>query len=179
MAAVIRPGTRLVALAGTVVALLGVATVPAGAHGDTGQMTVEVEPGSDADRVQVRARIVYANDFEPAPGAAVSADAVAPDGSVGVTAPLAYDADGVYAGELALPPGGPWTVRVTATNPVATGEAAYTSPPPTTTPATAPATASGSRRRHLAHGRASRRPDPTATTRRSVCSSRWRRPSWC
>ena len=57
-----------------------------------------------------------------------------------MTAPLAYDADGVYAGELALPPGGPWTVRVTATDPAATGEAVYTPPPPTTTPATAPAT---------------------------------------
>jgi hypothetical protein len=118
-----------------------VATVPVGAHGDTGQMTVEVEPGGDAGRVQVRARIVYADDFEPAPGATVSADAVAPDGSVGVAAPLVYDADGVYAGELALPPGGPWTVRVTATDPAATGEAAYTAR--TTTPTTASATTRG------------------------------------
>jgi len=112
--------------------------VPAGAHSDTGQMTVEVEPANQADRVQVRARIVYANDFEPASAAVVNADAVAPDGSVAVSAPLRYDADGVYAGELTLPASGTWTVRVTATNPVAAGEAAYTPRPP---PASAPSSA--------------------------------------
>jgi hypothetical protein len=115
-----------------------VATVPAGAHGETGQLTVEVEAGDAPGMSRVRARLIYANDFEPAPGAAVSAEAVGADGAVGASTPLAYDADGVYAGELALPPGGPWTVRVNATNPVATGEVSYTPPPPT--PASAPAT---------------------------------------
>ena len=114
--------------------------MPAGAHDDAGQMTVEVDGTDDPGRVRVRARVVYSNDFEPAPAATVAADAIAADGSVGATAPLAYDADGVYAGELALPGPGAWTVRVTATNPAATGDAAYTAPPPTTTPSTSPGT---------------------------------------
>jgi hypothetical protein len=137
----VRAATRrvapFVALAGAVVALLGVATtVPAGAHGDTGQAIIEVEAGTDPARVRVRARLVYSNDFEPAPGAAVTADAVGADGSVGASAPLSYVADGVYAGELALPAPGAWTVRVTAADPAATAEAGYTAPPPTTAPPT-------------------------------------------
>lgn len=123
------------------VAAITVATgVAAFAHGEDGVFsgTEALPTGGDPLTVSLRARLLYVNDNEPAPGATVTVDAV---GAGGVAVPptsLTDNGDGTYEGTLVLTAPGAWTLRFTATTPNAATEVAYTAEAPTTT--TAPPT---------------------------------------
>ena len=83
----------------------------------------------------MRARLVYANDSDPAPGATVTVDAVDAAGVVVPPAPLTDNGDGTYEGTLVLTAPGAWTVRFTAATPNAAAEVAYSADAPATTTA--------------------------------------------
>jgi hypothetical protein len=110
------------------------------AHGDDGVFsgTDAVPADGDSLTVSVRARLLYVNDDEPAPGATVTVDAVDAAGVVVPPAPLTDNGDGTYEGTLALTAPGAWTVRFTATTPNAAAEVAYSADASATT--TAPTT---------------------------------------
>jgi hypothetical protein len=114
------------------------ATSTALAHSDDGVFAgLDATPGTVSLEVQVRARLVYANDGDPAPGATVTVDALSADGVVAPAAALHDNGDGTYEGPLLLPTPGAWTIRFTATTPAAAGEMAYVAEPaPTTTSTT-------------------------------------------
>lgn len=116
-------------------ALVSTASTVAGAHGDDGIFTgtEAVASGGDPLAVSVRARLVYANDSDPAPGADLTVDAVAPDGTAVPPTPLTDNGDGTYEGTLGLSAPGAWTLRFTATTPDAATEVAYNAEAPTTT----------------------------------------------
>src|SRR5687767_10119166 len=99
----------------------------------------EATPGEGLT-VDVRARLLYVNDNEPAPGAFVIVDAIDAAGATTPPALLTDNRDGTYVGTLTLPASGAWTLRFNATTPT---EIAYTAETPTTT--TAPATTSTAR----------------------------------
>jgi hypothetical protein len=123
-----------VVVAAIVVVLLALAA-PAGAHGDTGTMGIEVTPASPAGeppRVRVRVLLEYANDRDVAPGATVVATATGPDGATVGPVPLTDRGQGRYDTEVTLPVAGSWTVTVTATNPTASASAGISLEPATT-----------------------------------------------
>ena len=117
---------------------------PAAAHGDEGMFSgTEATPGEGLT-VDVRARLLYVNDNEPAPGAFVIVDAIDAAGATTPPALLTDNRDGTYVGTLTLPASGAWTLRFNATTPTATAEIAYTAETPTTTtPATTSTARSG------------------------------------
>jgi hypothetical protein len=126
--------------------------LPAAAHGDDGVFAgTEATPGSGLS-VNVRARLVYANDNEPAPGAFVVVDAV--DAAGMSTAPelLTDNRDGTYQGVLALPAPGAWTVRFQSMTPNATAEVAFTAPAPVGPTSAPTTTATGSTRNGSGNG---------------------------
>lgn len=111
------------------------------AHGEDGVFsgTEAVPTNGDPLTVSLRARLLYVNDNEPAPGATVTVDAVDPAGLALPAVTLTDNGDGTYQGTLALTAPGAWTLRFTATTPNAATEVAYTAEastktvPPTTT----------------------------------------------
>jgi hypothetical protein len=105
------------------------------AHGEDGTFTgLDAQPGEQPLSVSVRARLVYLNDAEPAPGATIVVEAIGPDGvAAAASPPLADEGDGTYGGSLVLPAAGAWTLRFTATTPNATADTTYTATTPTTT----------------------------------------------
>jgi len=115
---------------------------PAWAHGEDGTFTgLDAQPGDQSLSVSVRARLVYLNDAEPAPGATVVVEAIGPDGvAAAASPPLADEGDGTYAGSLTLPDAGAWTLRFTSTTPNGTADTAYTATAPTTTAPEPPTT---------------------------------------
>lgn len=128
--------------------VLGTAT-PASAHSDDGVFAgLEAVPGADDLEVALRARLVYADDQDPAPGASVAVDGLGPGGLTAAATPLRDNGDGTYERSLALPAAGAWTLRFTASTPDATAETAYTAPEPTpSTTAVTSAAGGGPRRR--------------------------------
>ena len=80
----------------------------------------------------MRSRLVYANDNDPAPGATVSVDAVGADGVATTPSPLRDNGDGTYEGTLMLAAPGDYTLRFTATTPLAGADAPYATPSATT-----------------------------------------------
>jgi hypothetical protein len=104
---------------------------PALAHSETGSMVVEVR-GPSPDQVEVRARVTYANDGDPAPGAAVEATLTGPAGE---SRPLTLqdNGDGTYQATTTVDQPGQWTARLTSTTPAATAEATFSVAPSETT----------------------------------------------
>ncbi|MGQ0803207.1 MAG: hypothetical protein ACT4PI_05030 [Actinomycetota bacterium] len=118
------------------VAAVGLVTSAAAfAHGEDGVFsgTEAVPTNGDPLTVSLRARLLYVNDNEPAPGATVTVDAIGPSGATVAPAPLTDNGDGTYQGALVLSASGAWTLRFTATTPNAATEVAYTAEAPTTT----------------------------------------------
>jgi hypothetical protein len=129
----VRCGTT-VALA--VLVIVAVDASGASAHGDQGLLALEANAGRQSLTVEVRARLVYANDGDPVSTARVTVDALGPDGATVPAAAMASGGDGTYAAELRLPGAGAWTVRATATNPTANAEIRFDAVPATTTTTT-------------------------------------------
>lgn len=116
-----------------VVAVTALLASPAGAHGETGVLTVEA--GHPAGQgVHYIVRLTYENDGDAATGATVTATAVGPDGSALAPVELTpLDSDGRYANVVNFPSPGSWTVRFAASEPEATAEVVEdVSPPPAT-----------------------------------------------
>jgi hypothetical protein len=142
----------LVALACSALALSSGA---ASAHSDDGLIVVEARETDDETTVEVRARLTYANDGDPASGATVTVEGTGPSGEVLAPQPLSPDGAGIYAAVVALPATGTWKLRVVAVGPSAVGEVGFTtrsedaatttsSPPATPDDPTTIATDSGS-----------------------------------
>ncbi len=125
-------------------AIAGVASTPlaAHAHGDDGVFSgVEATAADAADPLtaSVRARLVYANDGDPAAGATITVEALGP--AAAVVVPLRDNGDGTYEGAVTVGAPGAWTLRFVATTPAATTETGFTAEPPPTTTAPRPVSA--------------------------------------
>lgn len=120
------------------VALLGAA--PALAHGDDGTLEVlDAVPTPAGDAVTYTVELTYANDGDPVEGADVSATVRAPGADPRPPITLASIGEGWYAGSVAFPGPGRWTVAFAAVEPAAAVEATYVvpaTPTPTPTPTT-------------------------------------------
>ena len=128
---------RLALVVGLSCAVGTALAAPALAHSDDGVFTgLDAVPGAQPLEVSVRARLVYANDRDPAPGATVSVDAVAADGAATPPSPLRDNGDGTYEGALTLPTAGNYTLRFTAATPLAAADAPYAATATTTTTTT-------------------------------------------
>ena len=105
------------------------------AHGEDGTFSGTEAAATDGDplTVSVRARLLYLNDDDPAPGATATVDAIGPGGATVPPVPLTDNGDGTYQGTLVLSAEGAWTLRFTATTPNAAAEVPYTAEAPTTT----------------------------------------------
>jgi hypothetical protein len=128
---------RLAFVVGLACAVGTAFAAPTLAHSDDGIFSgLDAAPGSQPLEVSVRARLVYANDSEPAPGATVNVDAVAADGAATPPSPLRDNGDGTYEGVLTLPAAGNYTLRFTAATPLAAADAPYAAPATTATTTT-------------------------------------------
>jgi len=112
---------RLAALAcAALVLVLGTAG-PVHAHGGPATFDVLSDLVVAAGRLELRVAVAHEADDHPAEGAIVDAVAVGPDGAASPAIPLAHTADvGVYAGTVALPVPGAWTLTVTSAFPPGT-----------------------------------------------------------
>jgi hypothetical protein len=107
------------------------------AHSELGLMTLDAAAGREALSADLRARVVYANDREPASSATVLVSGVGPAGAVLPASPMTGGADGVYTAAVLLPGPGTWSFRATATTPEAAAETTFTAaapPAPTSVP---------------------------------------------
>lgn len=135
-------GALLLALA---VAVLGVGTLPAGAHGAEGELTLTKVEQNGPTTVEVEVGIVYANDGHLAEDAAVSATLTGPDGAtVGpVELTRTGETTSLYAATVDVTAVGEWSVVITSTEPTGSTSGSVTViegfAPATTTP-DAPAT---------------------------------------
>lgn len=90
----------------------------ASAHEGKAIIAVEAADPGTGLAVDYRIRVVWDNDLHPAKDATVTATGLAPDGTTTTPTVLAaVDADGRYAGSLAYPAPGEWTVRFTVVTP--------------------------------------------------------------
>ena len=116
---------------------------PAAAHGADGALALEAQTTNDPAKVEIRARLTYANDREPASGASVTVDGTGPKGESIASETMTAAGAGIYTATVQLPASGTWTLRVTATLPSAVGEIEYsTAVAATTTTADATGTVS-------------------------------------
>ena len=118
-----RTGTlpaRLVAAFAVVAVLLSGADL-AGAHGDTGELSVTRAEQSGPNRIDLEVGIVHGDDGHIASEATVSATLVGPAGDTVGPVPLAQvDPDSsLYAAEIEVSGPGSWAVAVDSTNPSA------------------------------------------------------------
>ena len=109
---------RLVAALAVVAVLLTGADL-AGAHGDTGELTVTRAEQSGPNRIDLEVGIVHGDDGHIASEATVSATLVGPAGDTIGPIPLAQvDPDGsLYAAEVEVSGPGSWAVAIDSTNP--------------------------------------------------------------
>lgn len=115
---------HFVLVVGVVLAVFTTAGAAA-AHGDEGRMQLEAT-ASGSLQAFVRATVIYENDSEVALGATVTVAATGPAGQTVEPTPLVEAGDGRYETTLTFPVAGAWTLQATATDPAATGEAAFT-----------------------------------------------------
>lgn len=111
------------ALVALVVALaVGLAAAPAGAHSETGRLSLDVvdRPGST---LEVQVALSYTDDGHPAEDAEVTASATGPGGETTGPVTLAPVGLGGYRGELTTTGPGTWTVRAESADPAAAAEA--------------------------------------------------------
>jgi hypothetical protein len=115
------------ALVATAVAVVLVALNISGAaaHSDEGLMAIETRAVGDPARVEVRVRITYLNDGEPASGATVTVEGAGPSGAVLAPQPLSAEGAGIYAAVVDLPSSGAWKLRASSTTPNASAETDY------------------------------------------------------
>jgi len=127
---------RLSVLSLAVPVVLLLSAAPAVAHGSDGELLLETRPTNDPATVEIRARLTYANDDEPAPGASVTVDGTGPKGESLATQAMTAAGAGIYAATVQLPASGTWMLRVTATLPSAVGEIEYSTAASATTTTT-------------------------------------------
>jgi len=106
---------------------------PAAAHGADGALALETQTTNDPATVEIRARLTYANDDEPAPGASVTVDGTGPKGESLASETMTAAGAGIYTATLQLPASGTWTLRVTASTPNAVAEIEYSTAAAATT----------------------------------------------
>jgi hypothetical protein len=94
---------------------------PAGAHGETANLSLDAMARGDA-MVEVQVALSYADDGHPVEGAEVTASATGPGGGAAGPVTLASIGLGGYRGELPTPAAGTWTVRAESADPVASAE---------------------------------------------------------
>lgn len=140
-----RSAAPLALLLAVAVVVLGPGALPAGAHGDEGELTLTRAEQSGPSTVEVEVGIVYANDGHLAQGATVTATLTGPDGAtVGpVTLTRTGETTSLYAATVDVTAPGDWSVAVTSTEPTGSTSGSVTVvegfAPATTTPE-APAT---------------------------------------
>ena len=123
--------------------VLGCAVVVTGAgagfaHGDEGLLELEASAGREPLTVDVRARLVYANDRDPVSGATVTLDGVGPSGATLAPAPMTSAGDGIYTATVRLPSAGAWKLNAVAITPSAVAEIGIDTVQPATTTTTQP-----------------------------------------
>jgi hypothetical protein len=135
------PLRRAVALLATALGLALAAAAapwaaPAGAHEGDAVITIEAAHPAGTS-VHYIVRVTWENDGHPAVDATVTATGVAADGTQLTPVTLTpADSDGRYAGIVAYPSAGAWTVRVTSVRPTGSVERAeQVTAPATTVPA--------------------------------------------
>ena len=113
------PARVIAALA--VVAVLLCGADLAGAHGDTGELTVTRAEQSGPNRIDLEVGIVHGDDGHIASDATVSATLVGPAGDTVGPVPLAQvePESSLYAAEIEVSGPGSWAVAVDSTNPSA------------------------------------------------------------
>ncbi len=113
------PARLIAALA--VVAVLLCGADPAGAHGDTGELTVTRAEQSGPNRIDLEVGIVHGDDGHIASDATVSATLVGPAGDTVGPVPLAQvePDSSLYAAEIEVSGPGSWAVAIDSTNPSA------------------------------------------------------------
>ena len=132
-----------------------------GAHSNQGLIEAEAQAGEEPRSVEVRARLVYANDREPVSNASVMLHGVSPSGAALPMQLLASEGDGVYAGAVVLPEPGQWKLQVMSEVPTALVDLEFdAAETATTTPTTTLPEATTVRCRHRSVLRAA----TTATT---------------
>ncbi len=115
------PSLLLSALLVLVPAVLLDAT-PAGAHGETADLSVDVVARSGST-VEVQVALSYTDDGHPVEDAQVTASATGPGGATAGPVTLVAIGLGGYRGALPAPTAGTWTVRAESADPVASAEA--------------------------------------------------------
>jgi len=98
---------------------------PGLAHSDTGLLSLETSPAPQPLGVQVRARLVYVNDRDPASSATVTVEGTGPNGATVPPTTLVSQGDGVYTRVVVVPTAGPWTFRARSATPAATAETQF------------------------------------------------------
>lgn len=111
------PAKLLAGLA--IVMTLTVGADLAGAHGDTGEVTVTRAEQSGPDRIDLEVGIVYGDDGHIAADATVTATLLGPSGdSIGpVTLQRVDPNSSLFAGEVEVSGPGSWTVQIDSANP--------------------------------------------------------------
>lgn len=111
------PAKLLAGLA--IVMTLTVGADLAGAHSDTGEVTVTRAEQSGPDRIDLEVGIVYGDDGHIAADATVTATLLGPSGdSIGPVPLQRVDPNSsLFAGEVEVSGPGSWTVQVVSTNP--------------------------------------------------------------
>ena len=105
------------------------------AHDGVGVLAVEARQPASALEVGYVVRLSWSGDGHPANGAVVTAHVVGTEGFVAPTTLVPHDADGRYAGTLAFPGPGVWTVRFTSKGPEAVFDSFEAVPPALDVPA--------------------------------------------
>lgn len=112
---------------GAALLVVAVGFVPAaGAHDDTGAMSVTATDVGDGTTIRLDVGLVYSSDGHHAGAADVTATATGPAGSVGRVPVPHVSGEERYTVDLVVPAPGDWTVTVTSTGPDAEGTAAVT-----------------------------------------------------
>ena len=147
-------------LAIALVPLVLVDASPVMAHSDKGRLALQATRAGQPLGVQVRARLVFANDGDPVSTATVTVEATGPNGQTVAPRALASEGDGVYTTVLGLPVAGTWTLRANVLEPEADAEIPFeaVAAPPTTVAATTTTTTTSvpaalRRGGHAIHGR--------------------------
>lgn len=118
-------------------------SIPASAHG--GPVSIELisdSATSEMARTYV-VSITYDGDGDPVDDAQLTVVVEGPDGSVPPAAMTPTDTPGRFLADVTFPSPGPWTVRFTSADPVATLEVQATLPGATTTSTGSVSTVSG------------------------------------
>lgn len=105
-------------------------------HDGVGVLVVEARQPVSPLEVGYVVRLSWSGDGHPANGATVTAHVVGTEGIVAPTTLVPHDADGRYAGTLAFPGPGVWTVRFASIGPDAAFDSFEAAPPAPEVPAT-------------------------------------------